>query len=159
MVRKPFMLVGAIGTMVALFLLTTVKAGISFTGITLIMCFLLFMLSACFGPWFASFTETLEYYNPGLIATGSSLYGFGIRLVGVPFGLIIPHVLGSPVQTASGWRTWFWVCFGCVAVFIPCIFTMHGRWSPKKAQADFQEHEARVAAELARLEAEHTQAG
>ena len=52
-------------------------------------------LACCYGPWFASFTETLENYNPGLIATGSSLYGFATRLVGVPFGIIIPHVIGS----------------------------------------------------------------
>jgi MFS family permease len=159
MVRKPFMLVGSIGTLAAFILLINAKAGISFTGITLIMSFLLVSLSCCYGPWFASFTETIEHYNPGLIATGSSLYGFATRLVGVPAGIIIPHIIGSPVETASGWRVWFWVCFGCVVVFIPCIFTMHGRWSPKKARADYREHEARVAEEMARLKAEHTQAG
>jgi MFS family permease len=151
MVRKPFMVVGSIGTLVAILLLMNAKAGISFSGITLILCLLSISLACCYGPWFASFTETLENYNPALIATGSSLYGFATRLVGVPFGIIIPHIIGSPIQTHNGWMTWYWICFGCVVVFIPFIFTMHGPWSPKKARAEFAEHEARVAAEIAEL--------
>lgn len=151
MVRKPFMVVGSIGTLVAIVLLMNAKAGISFTGISLILCLLSVSLACCYAPWFASFTETLENYNPGLIATGSSLYGFATRLVGVPFGIIIPHIVGSPVETASGWKAWYWVCFGCVVVFVPFIFTMHGRWSPKRARADFAAYEARVAEEMAQL--------
>ncbi len=153
MVRKPFMVLGSAGTLVAIILLMNAKAGISFTGITLILCLLSVSLACCYAPWFASFTETLENYNPGLIATGSSLYGFATRLVGVPFGIIIPHIVGSPIETASGWKTWYWVCFGCVVAFIPFIFTMYGHWSPKKAKAEYLEHEARVAEEAAALRA------
>jgi MFS family permease len=158
MVRKPFMLLGSIGTLAAIILLLNAKAGISFTGITLILCLLSVSLGCCYAPWFASFTETLENYNPGLIATGSSLYGFATRLVGVPFGIIIPRIVGSPIETASGWKAWYWVCFGCVVVFIPFIFTMYGHWSPRKARAEYREHEARIAEEIARLRATHTQA-
>ena len=154
MVRKPFMVIGSVGTLVSILLLMNTHAGISFTNITLILCLLSISLACCYAPWFASFTETLENYNPALIATGSSLYGFATRLVGVPFGIIIPHIIGSPLETASGWKTWYWICFGCVVVFIPFIFTMHGPWSPKKARAEFREHEARVAAELAQMHSE-----
>ena len=47
----------------------------------------------------------------------------------MPFGIIIPRIVGSPLETASGWRNWFYVCIGCVVVFVPFIFTMHGHWS------------------------------
>jgi MFS family permease len=151
MVRKPFMVVGSIGTIIAIILLINAKRGVSFTDISLILSLLSASLACCYGPWFASFTETLEWYNPGLIATGSSLYGFATRLVGVPFGIIIPLVIGSPIESASGWKAWFWVCIGCVVVFVPFIFTMRGRWSPAKARADFNEHEAKVAEELSKL--------
>jgi MFS family permease len=151
MVRKPFMVLGAIGTIVAIILLMNAKRGISFTDMTLILSLLSTSLACCYCPWFASFTETLESYNPGLIATGSSLYGFATRLVGVPFGIIIPHIVGSPIETASGWKDWYWVCLGCVVVFVPFIFTMRGHWNPKKARAEFNEHEARVTEELRKL--------
>ena len=151
MVRKPFMVLGAIGTIVAIVLLMNAKRGVSFTDMALILSLLSTSLACCYCPWFASFTETLESYNPGLIATGVSLYGFATRLVGVPFGIIIPHIVGSPIETASGWRAWYWWCLACVVVFVPFIFTMHGEWSPAKARAAFNEHEAKVAEELKRL--------
>jgi MFS family permease len=151
-VRKPFMVLGSIGTIVSIILLINAKAGISITGIVLILSLLSTSLACAYGPWFASFTETLEAYNPGLIATGSSLYGFATRLVGVPFGIIIPHIVGSPIETASGWRTWFYICLGCVVVFVPFIFTMYGHWSPAKARAEFLAHEEKVAAELSQLQ-------
>ena len=151
MVRKPFMVAGSAGTIIAIVLLLNAKHGVSFTAISLILSLLSASLACCYGPWFASFTETLEHYNPGLIATGSSLYGFATRLVGVPFGLIIPHIVGSPLETASGWKTWFYVCIGCVVVFVPFIFTMHGPWNPAKARAEYQAHQQRITEELRRL--------
>jgi MFS family permease len=154
LVRKPFMVAGTIGTIVSIILLMNAKKGVSFTEMSLILSLLSASLGCCYGPWFASFTETLESINPGLIATGSSLYGFATRLVGVPFGIIIPLVIGSPIEHAGGWKAWFWVCIGCCVAFVPFIFTMHGRWSPAKARADFDKHELRVSEEIARLKAQ-----
>jgi len=151
LVRKPFMVAGSVGLIVAIILLMNAKHGVSFTSMALILSLLSLSLACGYGPWFASFTETLEEHNPALIATGSSLYGFATRLVGVPFGLIIPHIVGSPLETASGWHTWFYVCIGCVVVFIPFIFTMHGHWRPSKARADLRRHQELVAAEIERL--------
>ena len=51
----------------------------------------------------------------------------------------------------SEWQHWLWVCFGCTAVFIPAIFVMRGRWSPRRAREDEREHEELVQDELARL--------
>jgi MFS family permease len=153
MVRKPFMVIGSAGVIVAIILLMNAKKGVSFTEMALILSLLSTSLGCGYGPWFASFTETLEAHNPALIATGSSLYGFATRLVGVPFGLIIPHIVGSPLETASGWRDWFYVCIGCVVVFVPFIFTMHGPWSPARARAEYRAHQEVVAAELRQLQA------
>ena len=150
-VRKPFMVLGSAGTIVAIILLMNAKPGVSFTAAALILSLLSASLACTYCPWFASFTETLEACNPGLIATGSALAGFATRLVGVPLGIVIPHIVGSPVETSSGWRTWFYVCIGCVIAFVPFIWTMHGHWSPAKARAEFLEHEEKVAAELRQL--------
>jgi MFS family permease len=57
-------------------------------------------------------------------------------------------------STPSQWRSWWWVCVGGEAVFIPLIFVMSGRWSPRRARKDLAEHEARVAAELSELAGE-----
>jgi len=56
----------------------------------------------------------------------------------------------SPAQ----WQHWFWVCFAGIAVFLPLIFVMKGRWSPRRAREDEREHERVVREELARLHAE-----
>jgi MFS family permease len=147
------MVAGSVGLVIAIILLMNAKHGVSFTSMALILSLLSISLACGYGPWFASFTETLESHNPALIATGSSLYGFATRLVGVPFGLIIPHIVGSPLETASGWHTWFYICIGCVVVFVPFIFTMHGHWRPSKARAELREHQELVAAEIERLKA------
>src|ERR1700677_3326352 len=57
----------------------------------------------------------------------------------------------AAAQTASQWKTWYWVCFGGIIFFLLCIPVLRGRWRPSDAKRDQQEHEAMVAAELARL--------
>jgi MFS family permease len=52
----------------------------------------------------------------------------------------------------SQWQHWWWVCFAGMVLFVPFIFTMVGRWSPKRARQDAEEHERKVAEELARLQ-------
>jgi MFS family permease len=56
-------------------------------------------------------------------------------------------VTRSPGQ----WRRWFWIDFGGMVVFVPLIFLMKGRWSPRRAKQDADAHERGVVAELARL--------
>jgi ACS family D-galactonate transporter-like MFS transporter len=54
-------------------------------------------------------------------------------------------------QTASQWKSWYWVCFGGIVVFLLSIPLLRGRWKPSDARRDEQEHEAMVEAELAKL--------
>jgi MFS family permease len=54
---------------------------------------------------------------------------------------------GAPGQ----WRDWWWVCFGGMIFFLLSIPLLRGRWRPRDARRDEQEHEAMVQAELAKL--------
>jgi MFS family permease len=58
-----------------------------------------------------------------------------------------------PAQKAAGneWKRWWWVCAAGQVIFFLLVFTMRGRWSPRAAKRDFEEHEALVSVELARL--------
>jgi hypothetical protein len=64
---------------------------------------------------------------------------------------------GKDVQAAAAnapgqWKAWWWVCVGGMVLFIPFIFVMTGRWSPRKAREDAEAHERKVQEELATLQ-------
>ncbi len=58
-----------------------------------------------------------------------------------------------PAQKASGneWKRWWRVCIAGQLVFLVLVFFMRGRWSPRAAKADFDQHERLVATELEKL--------
>jgi len=58
-----------------------------------------------------------------------------------------------PAQKASSneWKRWWWVCIAGQFTFLVLVFFMRGRWSPKAAKADFDQHERLVEVELAKL--------
>jgi MFS family permease len=60
-------------------------------------------------------------------------------------------VTKAAASTAGQWKNWYWVCFGGIIFFLLCIPLVRGRWRPSDARRDEQEHEAMVAAELAKL--------
>jgi MFS family permease len=57
----------------------------------------------------------------------------------------------AAARSPQQWQDWFWVCFGGMVVFIPTIWLVRGRWSPRQARKDAEEHDRVVAEELARL--------
>ena len=59
----------------------------------------------------------------------------------------------AAAKTASQWKTWYWICFGGIIVFLLSIPLLRGRWRPRDAKRDEAEHEAMVDAELAKLKA------
>ena len=66
---------------------------------------------------------------------------------------------GAAVQQAQidsprEWKRWWWICFAGQLVFLPFIFVMTGRWSPRKAAEDARAHEEAVNRELAALRQE-----
>ena len=147
-VRKPFMVGGALGAIGATLALMN-EPHPSFALLAVILSCLAGCLGAAFAPWFASFTETIESINPALIATGLAFYGFAVRGIQVIQGLVIPHVIGSPLGTVGGWQAWFYVCIGGLVVFLPFTLTMTGRWSPRRAAEERRRHAAEVEAALA----------
>jgi hypothetical protein len=68
-------------------------------------------------------------------------------------GLLLAEKKLVPAQKASPneWKRWWWVCLVGQVVFGMLIFTMRGRWSPRAAKRDFDDHERVVSAELAKL--------
>jgi hypothetical protein len=63
-----------------------------------------------------------------------------------------PKVIKAQRDNPGQWQTWWWICFLGQLAFLPVVFLLSGRWSPKKAKEDEQAHELLVQAELARLE-------
>jgi MFS family permease len=60
-------------------------------------------------------------------------------------------VTKAAAETDSQWRTWYWICFGGIIFFLLSVPLLRGRWRTRDARADEAEHEARVQAELAKL--------
>jgi MFS family permease len=60
-------------------------------------------------------------------------------------------VTKAAAGTAGQWKDWYWICFGGIIFFLLCIPLVRGRWKPSDACRDEQQHEAMVAAELAKL--------
>ncbi len=61
-------------------------------------------------------------------------------------------VIKASADSPKQWRTYFFIGVGGEVVFIPLVFLMAGYWSPRKAKRAEQEHEAMVAAEMAKLQ-------
>jgi MFS family permease len=96
-VRKPFMLVGAVGAIVML-IIFLLQTGHPFTGyyhIVILEVILAAFLSVVYAPWMAGYTESVEDKNPALVGTGLALWGWILRLVvGISF-IFLPVVINS----------------------------------------------------------------
>ncbi|MHB8262333.1 MAG: MFS transporter [Acidimicrobiales bacterium] len=98
-VRKPFMLVGAVGMIVATYIFLT-KAHSPATGyytLVWIVVFIGIFDAMAYAPWMASYTEAVEEKNPALAATGLAVWGWVLRIVIAISFLVMPRV----VSTAS----------------------------------------------------------
>jgi MFS family permease len=96
-VRKPFMLVGTVGSIatLAVFLGYATHPHTAYWVLALTSCILAFFLSLAYAPWMAGYTETVESKNPALVATGLALWGWILRLVvGISF-IFLPMVITS----------------------------------------------------------------
>lgn len=63
---------------------------------------------------------------------------------------------GAEVQKAAEegpeqWRDWWLVCMGGQILFLPFVFAMKGRWSPRRAREDAEAHQRAVDLEMGRL--------
>jgi MFS transporter, ACS family, D-galactonate transporter len=65
-----------------------------------------------------------------------------------------PIVLQAVKDSPKQWQRWWYVCLGGQILFLPFIFLLVGRWSPRKARQDADEHAEAVNRELAALMAQ-----
>jgi MFS family permease len=95
-VRKPFMVVGGVAAAVMTILwLGLIGHHPGYYHLAAFAAILSFCLGVAYVPWMASFTETVEAYNPALTATGLAIWGWIIRAVVFGSTMIIPSVIHS----------------------------------------------------------------
>jgi MFS family permease len=101
-VRKPFMVLGALGMLVFIVVLISHTGHVT-TGYYTVawICSAIFFFQAMvYATWMASFTETCEARNPALVATGLSIWGSILRFTVAVVYVSIPFVITS-VGTAA----------------------------------------------------------
>ena len=94
-VRKPFMVIGAIGMIITTFVFIQM-ADHPHTGyytLVTVCIFLGFFIGVTYAPWMAGYTEAVEARNPALTATGLSVWGWILRLVVAASFLVLPHIV------------------------------------------------------------------
>jgi MFS family permease len=105
-VRKPFMVVGAVGAIVMTIIFGSLAGHpkTSYYTFALVISVLAVFLAIAYAPWMASFTETVERRNPALTATGLAVWGWIIRAVIALSILVMPFVVSSmtPLVTYGG---------------------------------------------------------
>jgi len=74
-VRKPFMLIGAIGAVITttVFALRATQHATRYQTFAVLLTLLAVCIGITYAPWMASFTETVERRNPALTATGLAM--------------------------------------------------------------------------------------
>jgi sugar phosphate permease len=139
LVRKPFLLAGAIVAIVGVVLFIS-RMGqppdVFLMGVILLL--ITAGISIYNVPWLAAYTETIEDINPALVGTGMALYGFFIRVVVVASTLGFSFV----VATHGNWLAWWWVSIAGLVVFLPVSLTVAGYWTRGQARAAIRAHEA-----------------
>jgi ACS family D-galactonate transporter-like MFS transporter len=96
-VRKPFMVIGAISSIIftILFLQRATHPDTSYSTFVWLLVGLSISLGVAYAPWMASFTETVERRNPALTATGLAVWGLVIRIVIAVSVFIVPHIVDT----------------------------------------------------------------
>ena len=128
-VRKPFMVLGAVGAIVMTIVFLNLGHGTTYATFALVISILAVFLAIAYAPWMASFTETVEKHNPALTATGLAVWGWIIRAVIAISLLILPAVVSSMTPL---------VTYGTQ------VATLSAKYAPELAFA--QSHPAVVAA-------------
>ncbi len=99
MVRKPFMLVGGVGSALLIWLM--MGGGVAtplhppFAVMALVGSLIATLMGAAYATWMASFTEMVEAHNPALTATGLAIWGWLLRLVVTGAFLALPLVVNT----------------------------------------------------------------
>jgi MFS family permease len=96
-VRKPFMIVGAVGSavMTIIYLRDATAHHTSYYTLAWTVALLAVFTAIAFAPWMASFTETVERRNPALTAHGLAVWGWIIRATVAISLFVLPYVVSA----------------------------------------------------------------
>ncbi|HET6809414.1 MAG TPA: MFS transporter [Acidimicrobiales bacterium] len=96
-VRKPFMVMGALGAMAAtaLFALRTSHPDTGYYTFVWIISLMALFFGFVFVSWLAGFSETVERRNPALTATGLAVWGWILRVAVSVSLFVLPFVVTS----------------------------------------------------------------
>jgi hypothetical protein len=133
-VRKPFMLIGCIGTIVVTIALLsrTSHPHTSYYTNALIVMALGVTLGTAYPAWMAKYSEAVEDKNPALAATGLALWGWVLRLVVAASFLVLPYVITTSnpivdnVQAASALQA-----FQAAQPYVPSVTSTHVPKAPQ----------------------------
>ena len=94
-VRKPLMLVGAVGAIVMMIfvILQTNHPHTGYYSNVLLMVLLATAIGCAYCPWMAGYTEQVESHNPALAASGLAVWGWILRIVVAVSFLVLPRVI------------------------------------------------------------------
>lgn len=95
LVRKPFMLIGTLGSIVMtiLFLSRVHQPHTTYYTFVVILSALAIFLAMTYAPWMAAYTEAVEEKNPALSAMGLAVWGWILRIVVAVSFLVLPFVV------------------------------------------------------------------
>jgi hypothetical protein len=94
-VRKPLMLIGAVGSIVMMIVLI-LQINHPHTGYysnVIVIVLLATAIGCAYCPWMAGYTEQVESHNPALAASGLAIWGWILRIVVAASFLVLPHVV------------------------------------------------------------------
>ena len=94
-VRKPFMMIGAIGAMVMMvfLIMQTDHPHTSYYANVLVIVLLALAIACAYAPWMANYTEQVEAHNPALTASGLAIWGWILRITVALSFLVLPYVI------------------------------------------------------------------
>jgi sugar phosphate permease len=144
LVRKPYMLLGSLTTIIVTILFIG-RIGVPTSSGLMIVFLSLFGITMAVGyvTWMAAYTETIEDINPALVATGIAVQAFILRMIVVLSTLAFSFVVTNEAD-GSQWAAWWWICTVGAAIFIPTIFVVSGYWRPASTRAAVQERDMSV---------------
>jgi MFS family permease len=94
-VRKPFMMIGAIGAIVMMvfLIMQTDHPHTGYYANVLVIVLLALAISCAYAPWMANYTEQVESHNPALTASGLAIWGWILRITVALSFLVLPYVI------------------------------------------------------------------
>jgi MFS family permease len=130
--RKPFILVGTIGTAAVLaHYITMIGSGAGFGHIVVVYAGLYLFMGVAYVPWMASFSEDAEDVDPSLQGAALGLWGMTVRVM-----IVVLLLVATQVAAAYGWGTWLLVALLGQVLFLVSVMAYKGGWRPSQPRSE-----------------------